>query len=94
MKNASPDATKIANVLNFTNVVEEFVLWRKNADLMMIVPRPNLAQLLFQVLVKGNVKMFVPDLLYVDEMPYAKLIITDLSVLVLKDFLVIQKMTK
>lgn len=94
MKNASPDVTKIANVLNFTNVVEEFVLWRKNADPMMIVPRPNLAQLLFQVLVKGNVKMFVLDLLYVDEMPYAKLIITDLSVLVLKDFLVIQKMTK
>ena len=94
MKNASLDVTKIANVLNFTNVVEEFVLWRKNADPMMIVPRPNLAQLLFQVLVKGNVKMFVLDLLYVDEMPYAKLIITDLSVLVLKDFLVIQKMTK
>ena len=94
MKNVCQDVTKIVNVLNFTNVVEEFVLWRKNVDPMMIVPRPNLAQLLFQVLVKGNVKMFVLDLLYVDEMLYVKLIITDLSVLVLKDFLVIQKMTK
>ena len=94
MKNAYHDVTKIANVLNFTNVVEEFVPWRKSADRMMIVHRPNLAQLPFPVLAKENVKMFATDLLYVDGMRYARLITTDLSVLVLKAFLAIRKMTK
>ena len=47
MKNVSQDATKIANVLNFMNVEEVFVLWLKNVVQTMTVLHLNLVPLPF-----------------------------------------------
>ena len=55
MKNVSQDATKIANVLNFMNVEEVFVLWLKNVVQTMtvlhlnLVPQPFLSK--YQILI-------------------------------------------
>jgi hypothetical protein len=94
MKNVSQDATKIANVLNFMNVEEVFVLWLKNVVQTMTVLHLNLVPQPFLILDKENVRMFVLDLLSAVEMLFVKPVLTVLSVLVRMAILVTQKMTK
>jgi len=94
MKNVSQGATKIANVLNFMNAEEVFVLWLKNVVQAMTVLHLNLVLQPFLVLDKENVRMFVLDLLSAVEMLFVKPVLTDLSVLVRMAILATQKMTK